>query len=210
MISVFRVGQRVILRVGRQKISTRIARCQGDRVYFSVASSVSLPQGTQCEMACTAPFGTVIYFMQVLRAPGEMGQHAILRRTPRVGVNHNRRGWRIPVSMNIGLRRNGAGEFVEGRLHNLGMEGALVSSPIRAVQGDGITLRICLPDEQPVLVGALVTRVAVPSASPGKQYSSPILGLEFTHMPKDSQRALTMFMWRYIREFHMQRKKERT
>ncbi|NLV41664.1 MAG: PilZ domain-containing protein [Candidatus Hydrogenedentes bacterium] len=206
MISIFRVGQRIILRLGSRKITSRVSSYQSDWISVNLASSVALERGTVCEVACTTPGCSLLYFMQVLRTPEDTGREVVLRRNPRAGGNFNRRGWRVAVGLNAAIRRNGSPHFIDGVVHNLSMEGALVQTQARLSVNDTVDLKIDLKEGRPVLVNARVCRLEALQSAQGPSFRA---GLEFTHVPGESRRALTMHLWRILREAHMNRKRER-
>lgn len=206
MISIFRVGQRIILRLGSRKITTRVSSYQSDRISFNLASSIALERGTVCEVACTTPGCSLLYYMQVLRTPEETGREVVLRRNPRAGGNFNRRGWRVAVNLNAAIRRNGSPHFLDGVVHNLSMEGALVQTQARLSVNDMVDLKIDLKEGDPVLINARVSRLEVLQAASGASFRA---ALEFTEMSRESCHTLTKYLWRILREAHINRKRER-
>ena len=203
MISIFRVGQRIILRLGSRKITSRVSSYQSDRISFNLASSITLEHGTVCEVSCPAPGCSLLYYMQVLRTPEETGREVVLRRNPRAGGNFNRRGWRVAVGLGAAIRRNGSPHFIDGFVHNLSMEGALVQTQARLSVNDMVDLKIDLKEGDPVMVNARVSRLE------GLQGGSPRVALEFTHMSRETDHTLTKYLWRVLREAHMNRKRGR-
>lgn len=206
MISIFRVGQRIVLRLGSRKITTRVSSYQSDRISFNLASSVALERGTVCEVACPAPGCSLLYYMQVLRTPEDTGSEVVLRRNPRAGGNFNRRGWRVTVGLNASIRRNGSPHFIDGVIHNVSMEGALVQTQARLSVNDMVDFKIDLKEGDPLLVNARVCRLEALQAASGPSFR---VALEFTHVPRESCHALTMYLWRVLREAHLNRKRER-
>jgi hypothetical protein len=130
----------------------------------------------------------------------------VLRRNPRAGGNFNRRGWRVAIGLNAAIRRNGSPHFIDGVIHNLSMEGALVQTQARLSVNDMVDFQIDLKEGTPVLVNARVCRLEAPPAASGQSLR---VALEFTHVPRESSHALTMYLWRVLREAHLNRKRER-
>ncbi len=204
MASIFRTGQRLWLFVQGTRVAVRAKSHDHDSITVSPGPNVLLPRGAEVPVGCPTPYGYMIYWMQVMTPPNDLGRQAVLRRNPNAAGNFNRRGWRVNVSLPATIRRAGAPHFIESRAANLSMEGAFLESAASISLGDLIDVRMTIPGTTPCQLSARVCRLAAPTPTDTDNLSpdQPVTGagLCFLNVPPETRTILTCYLWRTIRE----------
>jgi hypothetical protein len=150
--------------------------------YSVVALPVDLELSEQANTSC--------YHMQVVL---ESDRGAILQRTGMLRAQQ-RVAWRIPVSFMSKMWRGQSKETHPVHVLDLSLGGALVKARANFQLGSYASAVISLPHERPHTVMCQILR-GIPQTDGTRLY-----GLAFQHLPPQTLRVLTVFLWKEIRK----------
>lgn len=198
-------GERVFLTIGKYpKRNARIKEVgQDGTVLLSFSNPTALQAGTLVTMELAKDGFSLVYYMRLLSFLPPNQPTICLHRQPVNNQNLKRQAWRVPFSLQTGIRTQKTPHFLGAQFCDLSVLGARLISEVTFPIDSVVDIRLPIPDGKEHVVEATVQRS---SAKPvGRNpFGQEIyeLVLLFKKLPKKTYSDLVRFMWKSVRKHY--------
>lgn len=190
----FAIGAQCVLIIGDSRFMTELIAAGCDTLGVTCPGGVLPEAGVGMDLEFLEERCRIVYHMQVVVAPCRPGDGMILQRAASAAYARRRRAWRVPLESPVAVCPQGASYLLDGRVLNLGTEGALIAMDAPLRSGELLTVYIALPGETEHAIAARVMRRV--------ETAPPQFGVWFATVSPEARQALTRFMWAQLRALY--------
>jgi len=191
------VGTQCYVRAMGRRFLVTVLGLSEDTLWVSFPPSDYPIAGMGVDVEVHDDQGFSCYHTRVAIGPRGTTDGMVLQRSGGVHYLRHRRSWRVPIKLAVSMDMEDGRSF-RGTLLNLSAEGALIETTAALQVGDGLTVTVALPGVTVHRINARVIREEAP-AGPARLLQ---VGLWFTDMPAEARRALTVYLWKRMRELY--------
>jgi len=198
-------GERVFITIGKyQRRNARIKEVQRDgSVLLSFSTPTALQAGTAVVMELVTDSHVLSYYMRLISFQPPNQPVIRLHRFPVSNQNRKRTSWRVPFSLQTGIRTQKTPHFLGAQFCDLSVSGARLISEVHFPTGAKVEIRLPIPEAKEAIVGATIRRS---SSTPVGQnpFGQELyeMGLVFEKLPSKTYSDLVHYMWKSVRKHY--------
>jgi c-di-GMP-binding flagellar brake protein YcgR len=198
-MALLQQGQHGWLRAEGLRWPMEILMVSGDTIGIDIAAAPLMAPGMATDLEFATMDGLAFYHAQVVSPPDAEDNGMIVQRASSATYAQRRRSWRVALEMPVLSRLQDDAQVFEAKVMNVCAEGALIETCAKLELCDRIEMVLPFAQSTAHHVTAQVVRV-----QPGKSRPTPetCYGLVFVAVPPEIKRALTMFLWKRLRELY--------
>ncbi|NLN94290.1 MAG: PilZ domain-containing protein [Candidatus Hydrogenedens sp.] len=205
MRSYLGTGERVFLTIGKYpRRNARIKEVgQDGTVLLSFSNPTALQAGTPVIMELAKEGFSLLYYMRLLSFLPANQPSIQLHRQPVNNQNMKRQAWRVPFSLQTGIRTQKTPHFLGAQFCDLSVLGARLVSEVSFPMDATVEIRLPIPDEQEHIVEATVQRASTKpmGRNPFGQELYEVV-LLFKKLPKSAYSDLVRYLWKSVRKHY--------
>jgi c-di-GMP-binding flagellar brake protein YcgR len=192
-------GNRGLLLLMGQRFLVSILSVTPDTVRVSFPVQDFPMEGMYVNLEFHDDLGYATYESEVIASPKEPGDGLLLRRPPDAVRTHHRSSWRVAADFHVEMKGHVHPRRYDAPVINISGGGMLVRSDAPLNFGDSVDITFDLPGDSRKTALAQVVHLNVPSESQG---GVPLVGLRFISPDAALTKAITMYIWRRLRQTH--------
>lgn len=198
-------GERVFITIGRYpRRNARIKEVGRDgTVLLSFSNPTALQAGTPVIMELAREGVSLFYYMQLLSFLPPNQPSITLHRHPINNQNLKRKGWRVPFTLQTGVRVKKTPHFLGAQFCDLSVLGTRLVSEVPFSEGTEVEVKLTLPESKEHVLDAIVQRASEKSVgqNPFGQSLYEVV-LLFDRIPRKAYSDLVRFMWKSVRKHY--------